>query len=220
MDKAMRPTHDAGAPVPASPLDGATDGVVPDRATELTDPLLLVEGSPGARGCLQRVLTAAGFTVLGVPGMRQAEAAAAETAFGYAVINLRLNDGHGLPLVSKLRAIRPSMRIVVVTEVDSFASVILALRAGADDYIARPLGDAELVDALLDRAPGLPPVPETPLGLSRTCWEHVMRVYEQCDRNVTHTAQRLGMHRRSLQRILSKRAPLPRAPKSGRAADW
>ena len=57
----------------------------------------------------------------------------------------------------------------------------------------------------------LPPVPDTPLGLSRTCWEHVMRVYEQCDRNVTHTAQRLGMHRRSLQRVLSKRAPLPRA---------
>ena len=78
-----------------------------------------------------------------------------------------------------------AMRIVVVTDADSFASVIVALRAGADDYIAQPVGEDELVDALLDRAPVLPPVPDMPLGLSRTCWEHVMRIYEQCDRNVT-----------------------------------
>ena len=72
--------------------------------------------------------------------------------------------------------------------------------------------DNLVVIAVLDRAPVLPPVPDMPLGLSRTCWEHVMRIYEQCDRNVSHTAQRLGMHRRSLQRILGKRAPPLRAP--------
>ena len=111
-----------------------------------------------------------------------------------------------------MRVQHPSARIVVVTDADSFASVIVALRAGADDYIAKPVDEDELIDALLDRAPMLPPVPDMPLGLSRTCWEHVMRVYEQCDRNVTHTAQRLGMHRRSLQRFLGKRAPPLRAP--------
>jgi two-component system response regulator RegA len=84
------------------------------------------------------------------------------------------------------------------------------LGAGADDYKPQPVDEDELVDALLDRATTLPPIPETPLGLCRTCWEHIMRIYEQCDRNVSRTAQRLGMHRRSLQRVLSKRAPLPR----------
>jgi two-component system response regulator RegA len=151
-----------------------------------------------------------------VSGVRQAEAAVAERTFAYAVVNTRLGDGHGLSLVRWLRerhaAAALSMRIVVVTDVDSFASVILALRAGADDYIAQPTGDDELIDALLDRRPATPPpVPETPLGLARICWEHVMRIYEQCDRNVSETARRLRMHRRSLQRVLSKRAPLARA---------
>ena len=104
------------------------------------------------------------------------------------------------------------MRIVVVTDADSFASVIMALGAGADDYIPQPVGEDELVDALAGpQRPCCRRCPRRPLGLSRTCWEHVMRIYEQCDRNVSHTAQRLGMHRRSLQRMLGKRAPLPRA---------
>ena len=136
---------------------------------------------------------------------------AAETKFAYAVINLRLRDGDSLALVRQLRERHAAMRIVVVTDADSFASVILALRAGADDYIPKPVSDGELVDALFDRAPALPPVPDTPLGLSRTCWEHIMRIHEQCGRNVTATAQCLRMHRRSLQRILGKRAPQPRA---------
>jgi two-component system response regulator RegA len=114
-------------------------------------------------------------------------------------------------LIKELRQFNTAMRIVVVTDVDSFASVIVALRAGADDYIPQPVAKDELIDALLDRAPPLPPVPQTPLGLHRTCWEHVMRIYEQCDRNMTRAAARLGMHRRSLQRFLSKRAPPPRA---------
>jgi two-component system response regulator RegA len=176
--------------------------------------LLLVEPSPVARAWLQRALTVSGFRVTGVPGDQAAEAAAAASEFAYVVADMRLGDGHGLSLVRKLRERHASMRIIVVTDVDSFASVILALRAGADGYIAKPVGEGELVDALLDRAPILPPVPDTPLGLSRTCWEHVMRIHEQCDRNVSETARRLGMHRRSLQRVLGKRAPLPRAPQA------
>jgi two-component system response regulator RegA len=191
--------------------DGPPGSLVSDADLERAGPLLLVEVSPGARALLQRVLTARGFTVTGVEGVRPAAVMAAETNFAYAVINLRLSDGDSLALVRQLRERHAAMQIVVVTDADSFASVILALRAGADDYMAKPLDEDALIDALLDRMPTLPPVPETPLGLSRTCWEHVMRIYEQCDRNVTHTAQRLGMRRRSLQRVLSKRAPLPRA---------
>lgn len=176
-----------------------------------TTSLLLVETSMGSRTMLQRVLSAQDFRVTSVAGVKQAQVVAVQQDFSHAVINLRLGDGHGLDLVRYLRRHQAAMRIVVVTDVDSFASVIVALHAGADDYIPQPVGKDELVDALLDRAPVLPPVPDMPLGLSRTCWEHVMRIYEQCDRNVSHTAQCLGMHRRSLQRMLGKRAPPLRA---------
>ena len=146
-----------------------------------------------------------------VAGVRQAQLAVAQREFAYAVVNLRLGRGEGLELIKQLRQADAAMRIVVVTDVDSFASVIVALRAGADDYMPQPVSKDALIDALLDRAPRLPPVPDMPLGLSRIRWEHVLRVYEQCDRNVSRTAQSLGMHRRSLQRILGKRAPPPRA---------
>jgi two-component system, response regulator RegA len=213
---ATRPRVIEYSPLSAlAPRDGQPGSMVSDADLERTGPLLLVEVSPGARASLQRVLTARGFTVTGVEGVRTAEATAAGTRFDYAVIDLRLHDGDSLALVRQLRERHAAMRIVVVTDADSFASVVLALRAGADGYIPKPVGNGELVDALLDRAPALPPVPDTPLGLSRTCWEHVMRVYEQCDRNVTHTAQRLGMHRRSLQRFLGKRAPQARATPVG-----
>jgi two-component system response regulator RegA len=99
------------------------------------------------------------------------------------------------------------MRIVVVTAHDSCASVILVLRAGADDYLPKPVGEGELVDALLGRSPVLPPVPETPLRIERVRWEHTQWVLGQCGHNVSEAARRLRMHRRSLQRILGKRAP-------------
>ncbi len=179
----------------------------------VSGPLLLVEPSPAARASMQTRLVARGFAVTAVPTIRHGEATVCTDRFTHAVVNLPLGDGRWLELVQLLRQSQPAMRIVVISDVDSFATVILALRAGADDYIAKPVHDRELIDALLNRGPALPPVPETPLGLSRTCWEHVMRIYEQCDRNVTHTAQRLGMHRRSPQRVLGKRAPPARAPR-------
>jgi two-component system response regulator RegA len=177
-------------------------------------PLLLVESSPAARGFLQRVLTAAGFSVRSFRQSEDAEQVADDAQIRHAVLRLGLRDGTCLPLVRRLRTLHPAMRIVVVTDVDSFASVVLALRAGADDYLATPIDEGQLIAGLAGRTPALPPVPNMPLGLDRVCWEHVMRVFEQCDRNVTHAAQRLGMHRRSLQRFLGKRAPLPRAPQT------
>ena len=180
-------------------------------------PLLLVESSPAARGFLQRVLTSAGFSVRSFRQSEDAAQAADDAQIRHAVLRLGLRDGNCLPLVRHLRALRPAMRIIVVTDVDSFVSVVLALRAGADDYLATPIDEGQLIAGLAGRTPALPPIPTMPLGLERVCWEHVMRVFEQCDRNVTHAAQRLGMHRRSLQRFLGKRAPLPRAPQAARA---
>jgi two-component system response regulator RegA len=173
--------------------------------------LLLVDASLGQRALLQRILASHGFSVTTLAGLRQAAAAIAVQSFDHAVLDLRLPDRDGLSLVRTLRERHPQTRIVVVTDADSFATVVLALRAGADGFVPKPVDEGELIDALFDRAPSMPPVPQTPLGLHRTCWEHVMRVYEQCDRNMTHAAERLGMHRRSLQRFLSKRAPPARA---------
>jgi two-component system response regulator RegA len=185
--------------------------MVSDVGPACASPLLLVETSVASRAGLHRMLIAQKFEVTAVAGIQQAQAMAARQQFAYAVVNLRLGRGDEFDLIKELRQFNAAMRIVVTTDVDSFASVIVALRAGADDYLPQPVGKDELIDALLDRAPVLPPVPDMPLGLRRTCWEHVMRIYEQCDRNVSHTAQRLGMHRRSRQRILGKRAPQRRA---------
>jgi two-component system, response regulator RegA len=180
-------------------------------AEPLVGPLLLVEGSRGRRAALQHALARRGFHVTSAADTTWAASAMADVDFGYAVIGLPLRGVGALAFVRRLREHCPAMRIVVVTDADSFASVIQALGAGADDYLPQAAGEDKLVDALLDRAPVLPPVPETPLGLSRIYWERVVRIYEQCDRNVTCTAKRLGMHRRTLQRLLGKRAPLPRA---------
>jgi two-component system response regulator RegA len=175
--------------------------------TGFPGPLLLVEESLADRARLQRSLNASGFAVIGVGSPSAALAAVEEAEFAYAVLELRLGGGSGLELIRRLRERHAAMRIVVATDHDSFATVVLALRAGADDYLAKPVAGAELTDALLGRAPTLPPVPETPLGLQRMAWEHIQRILAQCDHNVSETARRLGMQRRSLQRILSKRAP-------------
>ena len=98
----------------------------------------------------------------------------------------------------------------MVTGFDSFASVVVALRAGAIDYLPKPTDPDRVVDALLGRGTTLVPVPDTPLGIDRVCWEYIQRVFEQCGRNVTRTAQQLRMHRRTLQRMLGKRSPCPR----------
>jgi two-component system, response regulator RegA len=173
--------------------------------------LLLVDASPGHRAVLQRILTAKGFSVSVFAGLQSASVALHRQCFEHAILDLRSGDRDGLEFVRSLRKARPHARIIVVTDADSFATVVLALRAGADGLVPKPVEEVELIDALFDRAPPLPPVPQTPLGLHRICWEHVMRVYEQCDRNTTRAAARLGMHRRSLQRFLAKRAPPSRA---------
>jgi two-component system, response regulator RegA len=198
--------------VPGSPPAAGHVGISQSSADEpLLGPLLLVERSRGRRAALQHVLAQRGFRVTSAADPTWAANAMADIDFDYAVIGLPLRDDGGLALVRRLRERCPALRIVVVTDADSFALVIRAMGAGADDYLPQAAGEARLVDALLDRAPMLPPVPETPLGVGRICWEHIVRIYEQCDRNLSCTAKLLRMHRRSLQRLLSKRAPMPRA---------
>ena len=113
----------------------------------------------------------------------------------------------GLDVVDALREARPDARIVVLTGYGAIATAVAAVKMGATDYLAKPADADEVTNALLSSDGALPPPPENPMSADRVRWEHIQRVYEQCDRNVSETARRLHMHRRTLQRILAKRSP-------------
>lgn len=125
----------------------------------------------------------------------------------YAVIDLRLEDGNGLEVVELLRERRPDARIVVLTGYGAIATAVAAVKMGATDYLSKPADANDITTALLAKGVDLPPPPENPMSADRVRWEHIQRVYELCDRNVSETARRLNMHRRTLQRILAKRSP-------------
>ena len=125
----------------------------------------------------------------------------------YAVIDLRLEDGNGLDVVEALRDLRADARIIVLTGYGAIATAVAAVKMGATDYLAKPADANDVTSALLSDRGSLPPPPENPMSADRVRWEHIQRVYEQCDRNVSETARRLHMHRRTLQRILAKRGP-------------
>lgn len=125
----------------------------------------------------------------------------------YAVLDLRLEDGNGLEVVEQLRAARPEARIVVLTGYGAIATAVAAVKVGATDYLSKPADAGDVTNALLATTEDMPPPPENPMSADRVRWEHIQRVYELCDRNVSETARRLNMHRRTLQRILAKRSP-------------
>lgn len=125
----------------------------------------------------------------------------------YAVVDLRLEDGNGLDVVEALREYRPDCRIVVLTGYGAIATAVAAVKIGATDYLSKPADANDVTNALLQRGEALPVPPENPMSADRVRWEHIQRVYEMCDRNVSETARRLSMHRRTLQRILAKRSP-------------
>ncbi len=125
----------------------------------------------------------------------------------YAVIDLRLEDGNGLDVVEVLRDIRPDCRIVVLTGYGAIATAVAAVKIGATDYLSKPADANDVVNALLLKTAAIPTPQENPMSADRVRWEHIQRVYEMCNRNVSETARRLSMHRRTLQRILAKRSP-------------
>jgi two-component system response regulator RegA len=169
--------------------------------------LLIVDDDAPLLNRLARAMERRGFEVRTADsvsaGIQAAQAAAPE----YAVVDLRLGDGSGLDVVSALRAARADTRIVMLTGYGAIATAVAAVKAGAVDYLPKP-ADADAIEAaLLSHANALPPPPELPMSAERVRWEHIQRVFEQCDRNVSETARRLRMHRRTLQRILAKHAP-------------
>ena len=139
--------------------------------------------------------------------MAQGRALALSHKPAYAVIDLRLEDGNGLDVVEALRERRPDCRIVVLTGYGAIATAVAAVKIGAADYLSKPADANDVTNALLARGEAMPAPPENPMSADRVRWEHIQRVYEMCDRNVSETARRLSMHRRTLQRILAKRSP-------------
>jgi two-component system response regulator RegA len=148
-----------------------------------------------------------GFEVLAASSVAEGIALARSRAPAFAVIDLRLDDGSGLDIVPALREVRPDTRVVMLTGYGNIATAVAAVKAGAVDYLAKPADADEIEAALMVKDGDKPAPPEHPMSADRVRWEHIQRVYELCDRNVSETARRLNMHRRTLQRILAKHSP-------------
>ncbi|HWE74904.1 MAG TPA: ActR/PrrA/RegA family redox response regulator transcription factor [Stellaceae bacterium] len=169
--------------------------------------LLIVDDDEPLCQRLARAMERRGFVVQTAESVAAGTRLASERAPAFAVVDLRLGDGSGLDVVKVIRDSRPAARIVMLTGYGNIATAVAAVKAGAIDYLPKPV-DADAVErALLATDAALPPPPEDPMSADRVRWEHIQRVFEQCDRNVSETARRLKMHRRTLQRILGKHAP-------------
>lgn len=169
--------------------------------------LLIVDDDRPFRERLAKAMERRGFLVAAAEGVAAGIAMARATPPAYAVLDLRLLDGSGLDIVPILHDLRSQARIVILTGYGNIATAVAAVKAGAVDYLAKPADADQIEAALLARGEDLPPPPDNPMSADRVRWEHIQRVFEQCDRNVSETARRLNMHRRTLQRILAKRAP-------------
>ncbi|MPY70963.1 MAG: ActR/PrrA/RegA family redox response regulator transcription factor [Alphaproteobacteria bacterium] len=181
----------------------------PDQASAANPErsLLIVDDDTAFRERLAKAMERRGFQVRTAESIADGLAAAREAAPAFAVLDLRLTDGSGLDIVPAIREARPDARIVMLTGYGNIVTAVAAVKAGAVDYLAKPADADQVEAALLARGGELPPPPDNPMSADRVRWEHIQRVYEQCDRNVSETARRLNMHRRTLQRILAKRAP-------------
>ena len=169
--------------------------------------LLLVDDDEAFLKRLGKAMEKRGFTVEMAETVAAGKAAATSRPPAYAVVDLRLADGNGLDVVETIRERRPDSRIVVLTGYGAIATAVAAVKIGATDYLSKPADARDVTNALLARKDELPPPPENPMSADRVRWEHIQRFYELCDRNVSETARRLNMHRRTLQRILAKRSP-------------
>ncbi|WP_295311267.1 ActR/PrrA/RegA family redox response regulator transcription factor [Roseobacter sp.] len=168
--------------------------------------LLLDDDEPFLRR-LAKAMEKRGFDVETADSVAAGRAIATARPPAFAVVDLRLEDGNGLDVVEVLREKRPDARVVVLTGYGAIATAVAAVKIGAVDYLSKPADAADIVNALLATGDDLPPPPENPMSADRVRWEHIQRVFELCDRNVSETARRLNMHRRTLQRILAKRSP-------------
>lgn len=156
---------------------------------------------------LSRAMEQRGFGVRTAGSVSDGLQLIREAPPAFAIVDMRLDDGNGLDVIAELGRVRPNARAIVLTGYGNIATAVSAVKHGAVDYLAKPADADEVTDALLAPPNAMAPPPENPMSADRVRWEHIQRVYELCNRNVSETARRLNMHRRTLQRILAKRAP-------------
>jgi two-component system response regulator RegA len=191
MDVAMNDVTEAPAPV--------------DFAGERT--VLVVEDDRSFLQRLAKALEQRGFIVTTAESVADGLLQLEKSAPAFAVVDMRLGDGNGLDVISALKRRKPEARGIILTGYGNIATAVNAVKLGAVDYLAKPVDADDVVNALLaHERPNIEP-PENPMSADRVRWEHIQRIYEMCNRNVSETARRLNMHRRTLQRILAKRAP-------------
>jgi two-component system response regulator RegA len=169
--------------------------------------LLVLDDDAPFRQRLARAMEKRGFAPVMAESVAEGLAVVRSNPPAYAVIDLRLEDGNGLDVVEALREVRPDCKAVVLTGYGAIASAVAAVKIGATDYLSKPADADDVEKALLSRGDDKPLPPDNPMSADRVRWEHIQRVFELCDRNVSETARRLNMHRRTLQRILAKRSP-------------
>ncbi len=169
--------------------------------------LLIVDDDAPFRTRLERAMERRGFQVTAAESKAEALAALARQAPAFAVVDLRLGDGNGLDVVSAIHQARSDARVIMLTGYGNIPTAVAAVKRGAVDYLSKPADADDVERALLAEPGAAPEPPENPMSADRVRWEHIQRVYELCGNNVSETARRLNMHRRTLQRILAKRAP-------------
>ena len=156
---------------------------------------------------LSKSMESFGFEVTASSSIEEAEGIIEKIIFDTAVLDLKLADGSGLSIVKKLSSSNPKCRAIMLTGFGNIATAVAAMKVGAIDYLPKPASAEQIKNALVDYDKPLPPPPDDPMSADRVRWEHIQRIFEQCNRNVSETARRLKMHRRTLQRILAKHAP-------------
>jgi len=169
--------------------------------------LLIVDDDSAFGQRLARAMEKRGFQTEVAESAQEAILLAERSPPDYAVVDMRLGDGNGLEVVERLYRRKPDARAVILTGYGNIATAVTAVKLGAVDYLAKPADADDVFAALTRDGVEQPEPPKNPMSADRVRWEHIQRVYEMCDRNVSETARRLNMHRRTLQRILAKRAP-------------
>jgi two-component system response regulator RegA len=183
-------------------MSGLADATVPTERS-----LLIVEDDKSFLQRLAKAMEGRGFDVRSAESVSDGLIQVEKSAPAFAVVDMRLGDGNGLDVISALKQRRPEARAIILTGYGNIATAVTAVKFGAVDYLAKPVDADDVVSALLAIDGKKADPPEHPMSADRVRWEHIQRIYELCGRNVSETARRLNMHRRTLQRILAKRAP-------------
>ena len=169
--------------------------------------LIIIDDDTPFRERLSRSMEKKGFKVESYGKAKEAKIRLIDKEFDYAIVDMRLEDGSGLEIIKSIKSSCPNTKSLLLTGYGNIATAVAAIKSGAIDYLPKPAEVDQIYDALTSSKETLPPPPENPMTADRVRWEHIQRVFIQCNRNVSETARRLRMHRRTLQRILNKHAP-------------